>query len=70
MMTTIADRIDAERSLPEGIEWPRFEDGELVKVGDEVECEGDVMDVVGLFFEYGKWRIHVENSGTFGFLHG
>lgn len=70
MMKTVADRIDAERALPEGIEWPRFEDGELVKVGDEVECEGDVMDVVGLFFECGKWRIHVGSSGTFGFLHG
>lgn len=70
MMTAVADRIESERALPEGVEWPRFEDGELVKVGDEVECEGDVMDVVGLFFEYGKWRIHVGNSGTFGFLHG
>lgn len=70
MFERIADRIDAERALPEGVEWPRFEDGELVKVGDEVECEGDVMDVVGLFFEYGKWRIHGESSLAFGFLHG
>ena len=70
MMTAVADHIDTERALPEGIEWPRFEDGELVKVGDEVECDGDVMDVVGLFFEDGKWRIHVETTGTFGFLHG
>ena len=70
LMTAIADRIEHERALPEGIEWPRFEDGELVKVGDKVECKGNVMDVVGLFFEYGKWRIHVGGSGTFGFLHG
>lgn len=27
MMTAIADRIDAEQALPEGVEWPRFEDG-------------------------------------------
>uniref|UniRef100_UPI003A92FD3B hypothetical protein n=1 Tax=Ellagibacter isourolithinifaciens TaxID=2137581 RepID=UPI003A92FD3B len=45
MMTAIADRIDAERALPEGVEWPRFEDGELVKVGDEVEFEGETMRV-------------------------
>ena len=40
MMTAIADRIDAERALPEGVEWPRFEDGGLVRIGDEVEFEG------------------------------
>ena len=26
------------RALPEGCEWPRFEDGELVRIGDEYEC--------------------------------
>lgn len=45
MMTAIADRIDAERALPEGMEWPRFEDGEPVKVGDEVEYKGETMRV-------------------------
>lgn len=70
MMKTVADRIDAERQLPEGVEWPRFEDGELVKVGDEVECDGDAMGVVGLFFEDGKLRIHAESSEAFGFLRG
>lgn len=55
MFERIADRIDAERALPEGIdaeralpegvEWPRFEDGEPVKVGDEVEFEGETMRV-------------------------
>lgn len=70
MMKTVADRIESERAIPEGIEWPRFEDGELVKVGDEVECDGDAMGVVGLFFEDGKWRIHADSSKVFGFLHG
>ena len=28
-MKAIADRIDAERALPDGMEWPRFEDGEF-----------------------------------------
>lgn len=45
MMTAIANRIDAERALPEGVEWPRFEDGEPVKVGDEVEYKGETMRV-------------------------
>lgn len=30
-----------ERILPEGIEWPRFEDGELVRFGDKVTEEVD-----------------------------
>lgn len=37
MMTAIADRIDAERALPADVEWPRFEDGGLVRIGDELE---------------------------------
>ena len=45
MMTTIADRIEADRELPEGMEWPRFEDGELVKIGDDVEYKGETMRV-------------------------
>ena len=50
MMTAIADRIDAERALPDGMEWPRFEDGELVKVGDELEFEGKTMLVCDATF--------------------
>lgn len=45
MLTAIADRIDAERALPEGIEWPRFEDGELVSLGDEVDFHGVTVNV-------------------------
>lgn len=30
----------AKPQLPEGIEWPRFEDGELVRLGDEFEFDG------------------------------
>ena len=40
VFNAIADEIEAEqaeRQLPDGIQWPRFEDGELVKFGDEVE---------------------------------
>lgn len=55
MMTDIADRIDAERALPEGIEWLRFEDGELVKIGDEVEAEDEVGKVAYIEFEAREW---------------
>ena len=41
----IAGRIDAERALPEGVEWPRFEDGGLVRIGDEVEYKCETMRV-------------------------
>ena len=51
MFTAIADRIDAERALPEGIEWPRFEDGELVKVGDEIEYGGKALEVDAICFD-------------------
>lgn len=50
----IAQRIDLvnrtralfERQLPEGIEWPRFEDGELVKIGDAYEKASGTTGVV------------------------
>ena len=51
MMTAIADRIDAERALPEGVEWPRFEDGELVKIGDEFEHGGKALEVDAICFD-------------------
>lgn len=34
--------------LPEGIEWPRFEDGELVKIGDKFAHDG-ITDTVEQF---------------------
>lgn len=70
MMTTIADRIDAERALPEGIEWPRFEDGELVKMGDEVGFEGETMRVCLAVLDAGGWALWCENDGIGGRLIG
>lgn len=59
MLTAIADRIDAERALPEGMEWPRFEDGGLVKVGDEVEFEGEAAKVLDVAFSAVRFSIGV-----------
>lgn len=73
MLTTIADRIDAERALPEGIEWPRFEDGELVKIGDEVERGGKAWKVDAICFDREEWSMALSRnldisrmSGSYG----
>lgn len=63
MMTAIADRIDAERALPYGMEWPRFEDGELVKVGDEVEHKGETMRVYLATFDAAGWALWCSREG-------
>ena len=73
MMRAIAGRIDAERALPEGIEWPRFEDGELVKIGDEVEYGGKALDVDAICFDREEWSMALRRnldisrmSGSYG----
>lgn len=70
MMTAVADHIDTERALPEGIEWPRFEDGELVKVDDEVEFEGETMRVHLATFEADGWALWCSREGIDGRLSG
>lgn len=70
MMTAIADRIDAERALPEGIEWPRFEDGEMVKFGDEVEFEGEAAKVLDVAFSVVRFSLGVGTATTSGRVYG
>lgn len=70
MMTTIADRIDAERALPDGMEWPRFEDGGLVKVGDEVEFMDETMSVYSVTFGEADWSLWCACEGIDGRLSG
>ena len=70
MMTDIADRIDAERALPEGMEWPRFEDGELVKVGDELEYKDETMRVYLATFYADCWVLWCSREGIDGRLSG
>lgn len=69
-MKAIADRIDAERELPEGVEWPRFEDGELVKVGDEVEYKGETMLVYLATLDADGWALWCSREGIDGRLSG
>ena len=70
LMTAIADRIDAERALPDGMEWPRFEDGGLVKVGDEVEYKGETMRVYLATFDADGWALWCSREGIDGRLSG
>lgn len=70
MMTAIADRIDAERALPDGMEWPRFEDGEPVKMDDKIEFEGKTMRVYLAAFNTNRWTLWCEHDGIDGKLIG
>lgn len=70
LVGAIADRIDAERSLPEGIEWPRFEDGGLVRIGDELEFEGKTMLVCDATFYADGWALWCDREDMSGRLYG
>lgn len=69
MMTAIADRIDAERALPADVEWPRFEDGELVKVGDTVGSD-EPFTAEEIAFESARWLIKASSRSACGYFHG
>ena len=70
VMTDIADRIEADRELPEGIEWPRFEDGGLVRIGDELEFAGKTMLVCDATFYADGWALWCSREGIDGRLSG
>lgn len=70
MMTAIADRIDAERALPDGMEWPRFDDGGLVRIGDELEFEGKTMLVCDATFYADGWALWCDREDMSGSLYG
>ena len=75
MMTAIADRIDAdridaERALPDDMKWPRFEDGGLVRIGDELEFEGKTMLVCDATFYADGWALWCDREDMSGRLHG
>ena len=70
MMTAIADRIDAERALPADVEWPRFEDGGLVRIGDELKFEGKTMLVCDVTFYADGWTLWCDREDMSGRLYG
>lgn len=69
-MRVIADRIEAERALPEGMEWLRFEDGELARIGDELEYKGETMRVYLATFYADRWVLWCSREGIDGRLSG
>ncbi len=70
LVGAIAQRVEKERALPEGIEWPRFEDGELVGFGDEVEHEGETWKVTGVGFESPGFYIGLRCGFNIGAMSG
>lgn len=56
----IADLVEPQ--LPERVEWPRFEDGELVKVGDEVEYGGKALEVDAICFDREEWSMALSRN--------
>ena len=70
MMTAIADRIDSERALPADVEWPRFEDGGLVGIGDELEFEGKTMLVCDATLYADGWALWCDREDMSGRLCG
>ena len=59
-----------ERALPDGVEWPRFEDGGLVGFGDEVEHEGETWKVTGVGFESPGFYIGLRCGFNIGAMSG
>ena len=51
-----------EPRLPEGVEWPRFEDGELVNVGDKVEHGGKAWEVDAVCLSREEWSMALRRS--------
>lgn len=70
LIGSIADRIEAEQALPEGAEWPRFEDGEPVGFGDEVEYEDEVGTVACIRFEILGWSMTLNHNLDLSYLSG
>lgn len=70
LVGAIAQRVEEERALPDGVEWPRFEDGDLVNVGSEVELEGETMWVCEVALDADGWTLWCEHDGIDGRLYG
>ena len=66
----IADRIEAERALPDGMEWPRFEDGGLVGIGDEVEYGDKAWEVDAICFDREGWSMALSRNLDFSRMSG
>ena len=46
------------RLMPEGMEWPMFEDGAPVRIGDTAQFGDDVMEIVGVELNHFGYVLH------------
>ena len=59
-----------QRLMPEGMEWPRFEDGEAVRPGDKPQDkDGDWFEAVSFVFTCDWWSIRGYQTEGFGDLN-
>ncbi|HIS39938.1 MAG TPA: hypothetical protein IAC12_03735 [Candidatus Aphodovivens avistercoris] len=59
------------RVMPDGMEWPRFEDGEPVRLGDEFECWcGETHAVASVTIREGRSVLNASQPHTFVVSNG
>ena len=68
LFRALADLIAPQ--LPDGIEWPRFEDGELVGIGDEVDGDGETMTARNVTLSATGWTLTLDSNDTVAVLSG
>lgn len=67
----VAGMIERERALPQGVEWPRFDDGEPVRVGDAFAgFDGNERAVYRIVFGDGFVRIESEDGAAIAIGYG
>lgn len=62
LVGAIAQRVEKERALPDGVEWPRFEDGTPVGIGDDVSVGGEAWKVRCAILREEYWALSVERD--------
>lgn len=63
---------DADKMLPKGVEWPRFENGELVKPFDKLPDfdSGGVQKFIWTSSHNGAWQLQDAEGHMFNVMHG
>ena len=68
--SALLDEVE-KRLMPEGVEWPRFEDGEKVRIGDAVESKSGVaFEVEYVEFCSDHANLYARSKGLFSVEHG
>lgn len=59
-----------EPQLPEGVEWPRFEDGEPVALGCDIEHHSEVWRITNIGFNAVCWSLSLHRGYDFAVASG